>query len=274
MGKNIRHWDEPVKRTSMKLQFTAVLFVALSVLSLKAKEINDVLPFHQRIQHTNVGSWLTNKYLFGTLATKYESFDLGRTNNWHPNFYNIVPVKEQFRMIQEEVCWSKETNWVKAGLLLQYSPNTNRTDVAFYFLLSNGYTNDLPDETRGYYPHGMHGIEMIFWLPPLEQCYQISLRDENGSLVPKTKWGERFSKPVAAKFNRFRDSKYQRCSLDTNPSITVIPSPLLLRDCFQITNSGRYYLEVEICVLKETKSNPPYEECHFPVNVQVEIKNP
>jgi hypothetical protein len=237
------------------------LLVVLSTLPLMGGE-------GERVQHTNDGWQPTNKYVFGILAATHDSFDLGNTNDWHPNF-NGIPLKEQFREVREDVQWGKETNWLKAGILLQYALNTNRTDVACYFLLNNGYTNNLPDEIRGFYPNGVHGVQVILWLPPLEQRYQATLRDENGNLVPKTKWGERFGKPLSLKFNRFKDAGYQRCSLDTNHSITVIPSPILLRDYFKITAAGKYHLEFIIHVLKETGTSPPYEECSFFVNAEV-----
>ena len=263
-----------------KWKSVAALFVAALALPSMAVDSNRVQYTSERLQHTN-NSWShTNNYVFGILGTlngnygpEYNTFDTGSGNNWRPDIYGI-PIKERFRMVREDVHWGEETNWVKAGLLLQYSSNTNQTNVAFYFLLNNGYTNNPPDETHGFYPHGPGGVEVILWLPPLEQRYQVSLRDDKGNPVPKTKWGERFGKPVASKFNRFKEGGYQRCSLDTNPSITVIPSPLLLRDCFQITAAGKYRLEFEMRVLKETGTNPPYEVYNLPVNVEVEIKNP
>jgi hypothetical protein len=257
-----------------------VLFAVASVLPLAAGGVEQIQQAHVRIQHTNDRWWQTNKYVFGTLGTltgksgpEYIAFDMENGNNWHPDF-NGIPIREQFRLVQEDVHWGKETNYVKAGLLLQYSPNTNRTDVASYFLLNNGYTNNPPDEAHGFYPNGVHGVRVILWLPPLDQRYQVVLRDDKGNLVPKTKWGEKFGKPVVLKFNRFKDSGYQRCSLDTNPSITVIPSPILLRDCFKITAAGKYHLEFEMRVLKETGTSPPYEEYHFFVNSEVSITNP
>src|ERR1035441_1498372 len=70
---------------------------------------------------------------FGILTPIY-AVDKESTNAWHPTFTSI-PIKEQFRMVQDDVHWGVETNYIKAGLLLLFSPNTNRTDVAFFPVL-------------------------------------------------------------------------------------------------------------------------------------------
>ncbi len=256
------------------LESFIALFAVASVLPLTADDVVQIPQPNLRIHHTNDFSWHTNQYAFGTLPAIRDSFDTGSGNNWHPDFFEI-PIKDRSRMVRENVQWGNETNWVKAGLLLQYSPNTNRTDVAFFVLLHSSYTNNPPDEHHGYYSEGPHGTRIMFWLPPVEQRYQITLRDDNGNPVPKTKWGERFCKPIVNNFKRLDNYMgYQACDLFTYPPIIVIPSPLTLRDCFKITTAGKYHLEFEIRAMRETGQLPPYEEYNLPVKVEVEIKNP
>jgi hypothetical protein len=207
-----------------------------------------------------------HEYEFGTYAPIYDSYDLSTTNHWHPNFHEI-PIREQSRIMREDVQWGIKTNYIKAGLVLQYSSDTNRPDIAFYPVLHSDYTNS-PNSSHEFYPD-KNGAQISLWLPPIHQRYQMTLWDDKGNLVPKTKWGEGFGQPMVQSFRRIR-IEYQDYHLFNLSSI--IPSPILLRDCFNTIKAGKYHLEFEIRAMRETATKPPYEECHCLINVDFQIK--
>jgi|SRR5208282_1336837 len=204
----------------------------------------------------------TNHWAFGIGPSKEDSFDLGSTNTWRPTF-NSIPIREQFRMVREDIHWGMETGSVAAGLLLQYSPNTNRTEIALFPVLHSNFTNN------------GEGSNWTFWLLPVEHRYQMTLRDDKGHSVPKTEWGEKHSKPF--EINMYKIDGYHAyagCILGTNPLVTVIPSPLLLRDWFKITTAGTYHLEFEMRAVRKLYMERKIEEYRLPVNLEIEIKNP
>lgn len=100
---------------------------------------------------------------------------------------------------------------------------------------------------------------VIFDLPPLESRCQLRLTDEKGNLVGKTKEGEALGRtdphvykpspnPVTGVTidTGWRPMRYM---LFSNQSRDLAP-PLVLRDYFKITNSGKFFLHFELFAFK------------------------
>src|ERR1017187_1317908 len=94
--------------------------------------------------------------------------EINQANVWTP-----TPSKIDF---DKDVHWSAQTNFVKAGLVIKYAPDTNQTAVGFFPILSNG------SATNG----NIRPDRLHLWLPPIESRYQMTLLDEKGAPVPKT----------------------------------------------------------------------------------------
>ncbi|SRR5579885_293522 len=205
----------------------------------------------------------SNDWAYTILSSASNSFSAASTNIWRPTF-DRIPAREQSCIVQNDIRWGKETNHMAAGLILQYSPDTNRPDVALFAVLRSSFTNNSGD-----------GYSSSLWLLPVEHRYQMTLRDREGHLIPRTEWGVKCMETFMINMNEIdMYHGYQRCFLKSNHLLIVIPSPLLLRDYFQITNAGKYHLEFEIRAVKKLFVERKIEEYHLPVTVRIEIRNP
>ena len=131
----------------------------------------------------------TNNWSYEILPLISHQLEAGTFNGWKPSFYSF-PVKEQFRLVHNEVYFGRETNHMAAGLLLLYGPNTNRTDIALFPVFRSGWTNEYGD-----------GNASTFWLVPVGHRYLMMLRDQNDVLVPPSKLGAESEQTFAANVN-------------------------------------------------------------------------
>jgi hypothetical protein len=189
-----------------------------------------------------------------------------KANAWEPN------TDKDF---DKDTIWGVETNCLKAGLLLQYAPDTNHTLVGFYPVLNNSSTtngNADPDH-------------LWLWLPPFDSRYQMQLTDINGNSVPKTAKGKALGKlidqPLELRMGVNFAAGYRGQIIRPNSPDVIPTDPFVLEDYFTITNAGNYHLKFEMHVIWMTngwkgslmKSNPPAMWL-LPVNAEIEIKNP
>lgn len=201
----------------------------------------------------------TNHWSLG-IASEHDSLTAG-TNSWRPYLSNI---NTWFPAHLGDIQWGVETNHITSGLILQYSAETNRTEVALFPILRSESTNTSGD-----------GYSYSFWLLPLEHRYRMTLRDENGRLIPMTEWGKMHSEPFEVNMEKIdRYHGYERYLLRTDPQVTLFPSPLVLRDYFRITKAGIYRLEFEMTAVKKFYAERKIEVYRFPDDVQVDIRNP
>jgi hypothetical protein len=176
--------------------------------------------------------------------------------------------------------WGSETNHVKAGLLLEYAPDTNRTLVGFYPVLNNS------SATNG----NIRPDVLQLWLPPFDSRYRMELIDTNGNAVLKTAKGKVLGKPIDKPFKHYRGGisegvniagGYRGRPLLPNVLEDVPSDPFVLEDYFNITKAGKYHLTFEMRVMWFTsgwegslgESNLPTVWLP-PVNAEIKIEKP
>jgi hypothetical protein len=98
--------------------------------------------------------------------------------------------------------------------------------------------------------------------------------DEGGTPVSKTRWGKRFGKTLSREFKDRRSAKSLRCVMVSDTPTTVLASPLLLKECFNITKAGKYQLKFEMHAVQETGMKAPDKLYVFHVDVQIPVDNP
>ena len=205
------------------------------------------------------------------LATECSAKDITnedvRMISWQPDPYIIS---------EANTSWGKETNHVKAGLNIQYaSDSTGHTLVGFVVVLYyNGNTNGNVTLVLGVTNRSVMADCFSLMLPPLSSRYQMTLFDEKGNIVAKTKTGESLSQRLDTKPSKV-DMYHGYVNVCPFPSkLDVLPSDkVVLEDCFDITNAGIYHLKFVLNTLKWTddQGNQPF---YLPVDANIEIKKP
>jgi len=146
---------------------------------------------------------------------------------WRPDIYSVG---------ETNTVWGIETNHVRAGLNVQYSPasNGNVSVGVVVVLLYNSYTNG------NFGPFTDHFSLM---LPPKASRYKLALLDADGNIVPKTKIGESFDHPFDIapkrldKYHGYVNVVLFPYQLDVLPDETFV-----LQDLFAIPKPGKYHL--------------------------------
>jgi hypothetical protein len=182
---------------------------------------------------------------------------------------------EQFHRALKLVQWGPETNQFRMGLRIEYSPNTNRTEVACFAVVRNTLTNSFDD----YMPARL-------LLPPLEWRFRMILLDSDGSAVEMTAWAKEQIKGepwetaphrTKGRATRLGNQNYDRWQLvpGGEPGLTM---PFYLNDYFNITKSGKYHLKIELRAVTEIgltpAHHPIFKEYILPASADVEIKKP
>jgi hypothetical protein len=175
---------------------------------------------------------------------------------------------EVFYGYDKDTLWGTETNCVKAGLLLQYAPDTNRTLVGFFPVLNNSCATNCPVGENN----------LWLWLPPFHSRYRMNLTDAKGMAVPKTEKGGAFGKaidlPLRVRTGINVSAGYQGKVLLLNTPNVILSDPFVLEDYFIITNAGKFHLKFEMMVVWPNASNPTNAIHLPPVDADIEIRIP
>ena len=182
---------------------------------------------------------------------------------WQPS---IAGIDENFA---DEIRWGAETNCLKAGLLVQFAPATNRTLVGFYPVLNNRCQSNCVSGLSDTLP---------IWLPSFDRCYAMMLTDGDGSVVSKTENGIALGKQIDQPF-RVRDginlaAGYHGRILLLNKPDLILTDSFVLEDYFEITKAGKYHLQVQMTIIWPLKTNLTNIVHLPPVNTEFEIKSP
>ena len=140
--------------------------------------------------------------------------------------------------------WGLQTNGVRAGLyLLESNTETNRSLTKYMPMLENSLTNNgnrRPDR-------------LDLWLPPLESCLQVSLRDQNGKPVPMTAMGKRLGAPITQPMRVMTGMNfpagYRAIYLRPNEPSQVLAYIFSPEDYFIIPAPGKYRLSLRVRVI-------------------------
>jgi hypothetical protein len=164
----------------------------------------------------------------------------------------------------KDTIWGKETNGVKAGLMFQYTPDTNHSLVGFIPALNNGCTTNVDF--------------LCLFLPPFDSRYQMALRDANGMAVPKTAKGKALGSPITKPLRgrigiNLKAGFIPRYLVLNNPNVQVSDT-FVLKDYFVITNAGKYHFQFDMMVIRPSKENPTNVVHLPPVNAEIEINKP
>jgi len=132
--------------------------------------------------------------------------------------------------------WGAATNGVRAGLW--YRTVTNGASIGIIPELKYGDTTNKPSKS------------VVLFLPPERSRYKMTLFDEHGMPVLKTKAGKALGVPIEAKLHTINwEHGYVDFDLKRGYAEPTGDGPLLLSNYFQITNSGRYRLELQIGIV-------------------------
>jgi len=125
------------------------------------------------------------------------------------------------------VVWGKETNSLRAGVLVQ---KTRSSPTAIKCIL---------------YFENKSNIDVLVWVPKVNQRYQVALIGTNNVPVPLTRIGRQLGQRVEEHPHfRTRKTEYIPQILSPRFQDSFIP-PFLLSDYFDIKVPGRYRLEIE-----------------------------
>jgi len=132
--------------------------------------------------------------------------------------------------------WGTETNGVRAGCW--FPTGTNASSIGIIPELEYGITTNGPAD------------KILVFLPPESSRYKMALFDEHGKPVSKTKVGESIGKTIQAQPHTINwQHGYVSFGLTRGHLEPTGDGPLLLSNYFQITNSGRYRLELQIGIV-------------------------
>ncbi len=160
----------------------------------------------------------------------------------------------------EHPVWGKETNGLKAGLVFQYSPDTNHTLIAFCPVLFD-VSND-----------------MHLYLPPFDSRYQMTLTDTKGMAVFKTAkckaLGKPIDKPLRGRTGINSEAGYRSLYLALNTPSENLYDSFILTDYFEINHAGKYHLQFDMAVIWPSQKYPTNVVHLPPVNAEIEFKKP
>lgn len=137
--------------------------------------------------------------------------------------------------------WGAETNGVQSGLDVQHSFGSKNTILTRCTpVFRNNRTNN-----------GNRGpARLLLYLPPMESFYQLSLLDEKGNRIVRTKKGESFGKQISKPLFRSTginyNAGYRAYFVDRDQPQGIADCSFILQDYFDVTNTGRFHLKVEM----------------------------
>jgi len=197
-----------------------------------------------------------------TLLVSSEQVFAGASSDWENEFNG------------QETFWGIETNGIKVALVVEPQVSSNNVPIHCTPVIKSSI-------------HATNRLNTInVYFPPLRSCYQMTLKDEKGDMVPKTAKGKSLGKPIAAplmvKIGGLNlRAGYRMRPLTQNRSEVLSDFSFNLQDYFIVTNSGKYQLiyEMQIVPLQFGKgsytnlySAPPPTLSLPPVVAGVEIK--
>jgi hypothetical protein len=141
-----------------------------------------------------------------------------------------------------ETFWGAETNGIKVALFIEPIVSSNNVPIHC--------TPVIKSSIKG--SNNLNTVRVYF--PPLESCYQMTLRDEKGSLIPKTAKGKSLGKtitePLMVKIGGLNmRAGYRMRPLIQNHSEVLSDFSFNLQDYFEVTNSGKYQLTYEMRII-------------------------
>jgi hypothetical protein len=176
---------------------------------------------------------------------------------WRPDIFTIN---------ETNIVWGVETNHVKAGLAFQYATGpSNRTLVGFFFALYNN------SDTNG----NISPNTLKLWLPPLNSRYNMTLFDSRNNVIAKTEFGKSLDQPFDATPNLDNiDIYHGYVGLGLIPFNMDLKGldPIVLENCFTITNAGKYHLKFVLNTLRGDDQG--IQPLYLPVDANIEIKKP
>ena len=163
----------------------------------------------------------------------------GIDSNWESQF------------AEADTFWGMETNGVKVGLLI--NPLSCSTNVSIH-------CTPVIKSTRNQTNH------LWIYFPPLESCFQMTLKDGSGKITPKTAKGKALGKPntepLMVKFGMNIQAGYKMRPIKQNYSEVLSDFSFVLQDYFEATNSGKYKLTYEMQVILPQRTNGKHTTLH------------
>lgn len=164
------------------------------------------------------------------------------------------------------ILWGTETNHVKVGLNIQYAPDvTNRTLVGFYVVLYNN------SNANGNFRPNL----LSLGFPPVNSRYKMTLIDDSGNVVAKTKMGNDLDQPFDLHPKRI-DIYHGYGVKDFSPFYldVLTKNPIILENYFVITNAGKYHLKFILNTYTGVDAHRVIQPFYLPVDADIEIKKP
>ena len=141
-----------------------------------------------------------------------------------------------------ETFWGAETNGVKVALVIKPLASFNNIPIHC--------TPVIKSSIKG--SNNLNTVNLYFL--PFEHCFQMTLKDENGNLVPKTARGKMLGKPVTEplriKGGLNFQAGYKMRPIIQNHSEVLSDFSFNIQDYFEATNSGKYRLQYEMQVVR------------------------
>jgi hypothetical protein len=195
--------------------------------------------------------------LISCLATGCDAQEDKKIIAWQPDV-RIVSTNN--------VLWGIETNHIKVGLNIQYASDaTNRTLVGFFVVLYNN------SDTNGNFRPNL----LSLGLPPVNSRYKMTLTDDSGNVVAKTKMGNDFDQPFDLNPKRI-DIYHGYAVKDFSPFYmdVLTRDPIVLENYFEITNAGKYHLKFVLNTYTGVDEHRILQPFYLPVDAEIEIENP
>ena len=172
-----------------------------------------------------------------------------------------------------ETFWGMETNGIKVALVIKPLTSFNVPIHCTPVIKSSIYATNR-----------LNSINLYF--PPPESCFQMTLKDGSGNIIPKTAKGKLLGKPITeplmVKFGMNIQAGYKMRPIKQSHSELLSDFSFVLQDYFEATNSGKYQLTYEMRVILPQK-NKDYARTIYtrdfpvltlpPVIAQIEITN-
>lgn len=172
-----------------------------------------------------------------------------------------------------ETFWGMETNGIKVALVIKPLASFNVPIHCTPVIRSSIHATNR-----------LNTINIYFL--PFESCYQMTLKDGKGNIVPMTAKGKILGKPVTEplmiKGGLNLQAGYRMRPIKQDHSEVLSDFSFVLRDYFEATNSGKYQLTYEMRVILPQK-NKEYARIIYtkdfpvltlpPVVAEIEITN-
>ena len=116
---------------------------------------------------------------------------------------------------------------------------------------------------------GIRSDRLLIWLPPVEQRYQMEVREVGGEVVQPTAKGKSLGHFVPLTPREVGPSHGFQGRVLTPHLADEVPEPLLLRDYFCLTKAGRYQLRLVLLAIEKTKHGLKHHWLPVTVNLQI-----